>query len=149
RCGESRTPGAESGSGKRTGRKVGTAPRPDSTDEAQHHGDTAHALFDLSIHADQDPGRAVQRFTTAIAGHSDEYARSRGISNTKLASLVMAKGDPMQAVAVGHQALDDVGRLTSRRAADDLRELRSFAGRHRGLEQAAVLRRRITATLQA
>ncbi|MEW1724694.1 hypothetical protein [Streptomyces sp. NPDC093109] len=31
RCGESRTPGAESGSGKRTGRKVGTAPRPDST----------------------------------------------------------------------------------------------------------------------
>jgi len=31
RCGESRTPGAASGSGKRTGRKTGTAPRPDST----------------------------------------------------------------------------------------------------------------------
>jgi hypothetical protein len=31
RCGESRTPGAESGSGKRTGRKASTAPRPDST----------------------------------------------------------------------------------------------------------------------
>jgi hypothetical protein len=31
RCGESRTPGAASGSGKRTGRKANTAPRPDST----------------------------------------------------------------------------------------------------------------------
>ncbi len=74
---------------------------------------------------------------------------SRNPSKAQLASLVLVKGVPMQAVVVGHQALDDVGRLTSRRAADDLRELRSFAGRHRGLEQAAALRRRITATLQA
>ncbi|WP_411147404.1 helix-turn-helix domain-containing protein [Streptomyces sp. A30] len=116
-------------------------------DEAQHHGDTAHALFDLSIHADQDPGRAAQRFATAVAGHGDDYARSRGISRTKLASLVMAKGDPKQAVAIGHQALDDVGRLTSQRAADDLRELRRFAGQHRTLDEAAQLRQRITATL--
>ncbi|MFI9755808.1 helix-turn-helix transcriptional regulator [Streptomyces collinus] len=117
-------------------------------DEAQHHGDTAHALFDLAIHKDQDPGRAAQRFATAVAGHSDNYARSRGISRTKLASLVMAKGDPMQAIAIGHQALDDVGRLTSRRAADDLKELRRFAGQHRTLEEAAHLRQRITTTLQ-
>ncbi|MEU1306104.1 MULTISPECIES: helix-turn-helix domain-containing protein [Streptomyces] len=118
-------------------------------DDAQHHGDTAHALFDLSIHANQDPGRATQRFATAVAGHGDDYARSRGISRTKLASLVMAKGDPMQAITIGHQALDDVGRLTSQRAADDLRELRRFAAQHRTLEEAAHLRQRITATLQA
>lgn len=118
-------------------------------DEAQHHGDTAHALWDLAIHADQDPGRAAERFTTAVAGHSDEYARSRAISATKLASLVMAKGDPMQAIAIGHQALNDVGRLTSRRAADDLKELRRFAGHHRTVEEAAHLRQRITTTLQA
>ncbi|MET9868474.1 helix-turn-helix transcriptional regulator [Streptomyces sp. NPDC006386] len=118
-------------------------------DEAQHHGDTAHALWDLAMHADQDPGRAAQRFTTAVAGHSDDYARSRAISATKLASLVMAKGDPMQAVAIAHQALDDVGQLTSRRAADDLKELRRLAAQHRTLEEAAHLRQRITATLQA
>ncbi|MEV6588150.1 hypothetical protein [Streptomyces acidicola] len=118
-------------------------------DESQHHGDTAHALWDLTIHAEQDPGRAAQRFTTAVTGHGDEYARSRGISATKLASLVMAKGDPQQAVAIGHQALNDVGRLTSRRAADDLKELRRFAGQHRTFEEAVHLRQRITATLQA
>ncbi|WP_078625342.1 helix-turn-helix transcriptional regulator [Streptomyces iakyrus] len=118
-------------------------------DEAQHHGDTAHALWDLAIHADQDPGRAAKRFTTAVSGHSDDYARSRGISRTKLASLVMAKGDPMQGVSIGHKALDDVGRLTSRRAADDLKELRRFAAKHRTLEEAAHLRQRITTSLQA
>lgn len=118
-------------------------------DEAQHHGDTAHALWDLAIHAEQDPGRAADRFVKAVAGHSDDYARSRGISGTKLASLVMAKGDPMQAIALGHKALTDVGRLTSQRAAEDLKELRRFAGQHRTLEEAAHLRQRITATLQA
>ncbi|MGP4089121.1 helix-turn-helix domain-containing protein [Streptomyces sp. KR55] len=118
-------------------------------DEAQHHGDTAHALFDLSIHKDQDPGRTAQRFGAAVTGHSDDYARSRGISATKLASLIMVKGDPMQAITIGHKALDDVGQLTSKRAADDLKELRRFAGKHRTLDEAAYLRQRITATLQA
>ncbi|MGW9031569.1 helix-turn-helix domain-containing protein [Streptomyces sp. NPDC055722] len=117
-------------------------------DEAQHNGDTAHALFDLAIHADQDPGRAGDRFATAVAGHGDDYARSRGISRTKWASLLMAKGDPMQAIAIGHEALNDVGRLTSRRAAEDLNELRKLAGRHGTLEDAAHLRQRITTTLQ-
>ena len=36
RCGESRTPGAASGSGKRASRKAGTAPRPDSTGRFYH-----------------------------------------------------------------------------------------------------------------
>ncbi|MER5182583.1 hypothetical protein ABT009_30240 [Streptomyces sp. NPDC002896] len=69
-------------------------------DAAQHHGDTAHALFDLAIHAEQDPGQASRRFEIAVAGHSDDFARSRAISHTKWASLLMAKGDP-------HQSHDD------------------------------------------
>ncbi|MEV7718841.1 hypothetical protein [Streptomyces sp. NPDC088184] len=63
-------------------------------DEAQHNGDTAHALFDP---AGQDPGRAARRFDTAVKGHTDAYKRSRAISRTKPASLIMAKGDPRQA----------------------------------------------------
>ncbi|MER5665678.1 helix-turn-helix transcriptional regulator [Streptomyces mirabilis] len=118
-------------------------------DAAQHAGDTAHALFDLAIHADQDPGQAGRRFEIAVAGHGDEFARSRAISRTKLASLLMAKGDPRQATVIGHKALDDVGRLTSRRAADDLKELGRFAGRHRKVEEAMYLRQRIAASVQA
>ncbi|GGU45876.1 hypothetical protein GCM10010244_84680 [Streptomyces coeruleorubidus] len=53
-------------------------------DEAHHHGDIAHALWDLAYHAHQDPGRAAEEFTTEVARHGDDCARPRGISRTKL-----------------------------------------------------------------
>ncbi|WP_335755370.1 helix-turn-helix transcriptional regulator [Streptomyces fodineus] len=116
--------------------------------EAQHHGDTGHALYDLVLLKDQDPGQASRRFEIAIEGHDDSYPRSRALSGTKLASLLMAKGDPHQATAIGHQAISDAGRLTSRRAADDLKELSRIAARHRRIPEVAYLRERISATLQ-
>ncbi|WP_031062039.1 helix-turn-helix domain-containing protein [Streptomyces sp. NRRL F-5527] len=118
-------------------------------DEAQHNGDTAHGLFDLVIEKGQDPGRAARRFDTAVRGHSNDYKRSRAISRTKLASLIMATGDPRQAAAIGHKALDEAGRLTSRRAADDLRQLGAFANKHPRVQEAAALRERIAATVSA
>ncbi|WP_369165036.1 helix-turn-helix domain-containing protein [Streptomyces sp. AFD10] len=118
-------------------------------DEAQHNGDTAHALFDLAILAGQGPGRAARRFDTAVKGHTGPYKRSRAISRTKLASLIMAKGDPRQAATLGHDALNEVGRLTSRRAADDLRQLGRFASKHRAIPEAWGLRDRIAATVSA
>ncbi|MFG2566986.1 helix-turn-helix domain-containing protein [Streptomyces sp. NPDC048567] len=118
-------------------------------DEAQHNGDTAHALFDLALLAGQDPGRAARRFDTAVKGHTDAYKRSRAISRTKLASLLMAKGDPRKAAALGHDALNEVGRLTSRRAADDLRQLGRFASKHRTVQEVSALRDRIAAAVSA
>jgi hypothetical protein len=56
-------------------------------DDAQHHGDTGHALFDLVIHGTVAP--AGERLAQAVHGHTDAYARSRAISGTKLATLVM------------------------------------------------------------
>ncbi|ASQ94466.1 hypothetical protein CGL27_16515 [Streptomyces sp. 11-1-2] len=116
-------------------------------DAAQHNGDTAHALFDLAILADQDPGRAARRFSAAVQGHTDAFKRSRAISRTKLAALLMARGDPRRAAQIGHDALDEVGRLTSQRAIDDLRQLRSFAAKHRKIQEANALRERIGATV--
>lgn len=118
-------------------------------DEAQHCGDTAHALFDLAVFAGQDPAQAGRRFQRAVAGHGDTFQRSRAISRTKLASLVMAKGDPRQAAQIGHDALDEAGRLTSRRAADDLRQLGGLAGKHPKVTEAVDLRDRIAATVRA
>jgi DNA-binding XRE family transcriptional regulator len=118
-------------------------------DEAQHAGDTAHALFDLAVLAGQDPGRAGQRFALAVQGHDPAFRRSRAISRTKLAALTMAKGDPRQAARIGHDALDEVGRLTSRRAVDDLQQLGRFAGAHSKVQDAMDLRERIAATVRA
>lgn len=112
-------------------------------DHAQHCGDTGHALFDLAIHGHPEP-TASQRLTEAVNGHSDAYARSRAISGTKLATLTMALGDPSEAAVIGQRAIDDAGRLRSRRAADDLCELRNFASARAALPDVAALCERIT-----
>jgi transcriptional regulator with XRE-family HTH domain len=119
-------------------------------DEAQHNGDTAHALFDLAISIEgYDPAQAAQRLHRAIQGHGDAFARSRAISSTKLASLTMRRGDPQEAAALGQRALSLSSGLTSRRTAQDLRELGVLAARHPHVSAAADLRERIAATLQS
>jgi hypothetical protein len=59
----------------------------------------------------------------------------------------MATGDPRQAAAVGHQALDATATLTSHRAADDLRELQRYASHHLTIPEAKELADRITERL--
>ena len=111
-------------------------------DSAQHHGDTAHALFDLGIHSRKT--QAAPRLAYSVAHHSPTFARSRAISRTKLASLVMATGDPRRAASIGLAALDSVGSLRSRRAMDDLWELHRFSGKHPQIGEARDLRDRIS-----
>ncbi len=113
-------------------------------DHAQHHGDTGHALFDVAIHGTPCPS-AADRLATAVRGHSDAYARSRAISGTKLATLTMATGDPVEAAAIGRRAIDDAGQLRSRRADDDLRELHRRAAAYTERPEVAELREHITA----
>jgi hypothetical protein len=49
RCGESRTPGAASGSGKRTGRKASTAPRPHSTGKLRRFTDKRRVIVEFYL----------------------------------------------------------------------------------------------------
>lgn len=118
-------------------------------DRAQHHGDTGHALFDLTLLAGHPPAAAAARLEVAINEHGDGYVRSRALSGTKLASLRMATGDPQEAVSVGHRALDEVGRLRSQRAIDDVQELRRIAASRSRNAGVADLRERIRTTVQA
>jgi hypothetical protein len=114
-------------------------------DHAQHHGDTGHALFDLSVAGRKT--QAAQRLAYSVAHHGPAYARSRAISCTKLASLLMVTGDPRRAVAVGQKAIDSADSLRSRRAVDDLWELHRYAGRHGQISEARELRDRLVETL--
>lgn len=111
-------------------------------DRAQHVGDTGHALFDLALHGYR-PEAAAARLSAAVTGHTDAYTRSRAISQTKLATLTMATGDPAEGVALGNAALDAAGTVRSCRAADDLRELSRYAQRHGRTPGIARLRQRI------
>ena len=105
-----------------------------------HAGHTGKALLDLAI-LGRDPGEATSRLEAAVAGLTT--SRSRATCLAKLASLTMATGDPLQAVALGHQALDIASTLHSRMATEDLRELNLHAAAHQDLEEVTHLRHRI------
>jgi transcriptional regulator with XRE-family HTH domain len=117
-------------------------------DAAQHNGDSGHALFDLAV-IGRSREEARTRLATAVAGHGPAYARSRAIAQTKLASLTMITGDPIEAATLGGEAVDTAGTLRSRRAADDLRELGRYAGRHPKVAEVVELRQRIRKTVLA
>lgn len=116
-------------------------------DNAQHHGDTGHALYDLAL-AGHDATKASGRLQTAVDGHSEPYARSRAISRTKRASLIMATGDPQEATNIANAALDEVGSIHSRRAADDMRDLARLASPHAKSTDVQALRARIADTVR-
>lgn len=105
-------------------------------------GDTGHSLYDLALYG-HFVTDARERLSAAVAGHSDAYARSRAISGIKLASLTMVTGDPVEAAGVAFRALGDAGHVRSRRAADDLRELRALAVPHARLTEIGELCSRI------
>ncbi|PWW58402.1 helix-turn-helix domain-containing protein [Actinokineospora spheciospongiae] len=115
----------------------------------QHDGDTGHALFDLAVNG-RFSGEAGARLSSAASGHAAEFPRARVFCLAELASLTMVTGDPAEAVTIGTAALDSAGTIRSRRVADHLRELASFAVRHRDDPAVADLRHRInTAVLAA
>lgn len=116
-------------------------------DNAQHHGDTGHAAFDVAFVPGQSSRMAVRRLQTAINEHTDAYVRSRALSGTKLATLIMTMGDPQQAVTIAHRALDEVGRLRSRRAIDDVGALSKASARYARNPEVAALRDRIASTV--
>ncbi|MEY9875727.1 hypothetical protein ABH931_005231 [Streptacidiphilus sp. MAP12-33] len=115
-------------------------------DAAQHHGDTGHAMRDLAIAGLVPPDQAADRLRTAAAGHSDAYRRSRAMSVSRLATLLLVTGDSEEAMIVAHQALDDVGQVHSRRAAFDLGEFARIATQRRAPGTAAI-RDRIAAAV--
>ncbi|MFE9244956.1 helix-turn-helix domain-containing protein [Nocardiopsis sp. NPDC006938] len=103
-------------------------------DQAQHHGDTGHALWDLAVEGLRAPKDAEWRLAAAVHGHPDAYRRSRAISGIKLASLRLRFGDHEQAQSTAVTALSDMGQVHSKRALDDLKELSVTAARHQASE---------------
>ncbi|MGH3823260.1 MAG: XRE family transcriptional regulator [Pseudonocardiaceae bacterium] len=108
-------------------------------------GNTGQVLFDLAV-LGHHRTQATDRLTAAAAGHTT-HVRPRAICLTKLASLTMVIGDPLQAAAIGHAALDAAGAVRSRLVLDYLRELSRYAVTHRHLDEVAHLRQRIGTVL--
>ncbi|MGH3913900.1 MAG: XRE family transcriptional regulator, partial [Pseudonocardiaceae bacterium] len=114
--------------------------------EARHLGFSGTALRELGMHG-QFVAETRNRMSSAIANHSE--GRARTSSQTRLASLIMVTGDPLEAAALGTQALDGAGLLRSQRTTQHLRELRHLSEPHAHLPEIADLRHRIGTTLTA
>ncbi len=113
---------------------------------ARHDQLAGIPLADLAI-LGRDPGEATDRLAAGAAGHTGSNTLAMVVCRTKLASVTMATGDPLQAAAIGVEALDAAGPLRSRRVADDLRELARYADTHQQLEEVTHLRHRINTLL--
>ncbi|MFN2496823.1 MAG: XRE family transcriptional regulator [Pseudonocardiaceae bacterium] len=119
-----------------------------SYDVAHHQGETGRALWHAARRG-QFVDEARDRLQYAVAEYVGSAVRARTRSQIKLASLVMATGDPLEAVALGSQALDAAGPLRSRRTTHDLHDLRYLAEPHASLVEVANLRDRLRTVLAA
>ncbi|QVQ51094.1 hypothetical protein J4H86_19985 [Spiractinospora alimapuensis] len=117
-------------------------------DEAEHYGSTGKALIPLAVDS-RRPEVAASRLRRAVTMHDSRYRRSRVFSSIRLASLLLAVGDPAEAVSVGHQALPDAKRLRSARIATELAGLARVAGTHDQREDIAELRHEASAAASA
>jgi hypothetical protein len=115
--------------------------------EARHAQLTGQPLADLAI-LGSDPGEATNRLAAAAAKHTVSNTRSRAVCLIRLAILTMITGDPLQAAAMGHTALDAAGIVRSRRTAEDLRELAQYAATHQRIDEVAHLIHRIGTLLR-
>jgi len=95
-------------------------------DEAQHCGDTAHALFDLALQG-REHQVAVERFRYAVDRHDPEHPRSRAFSRGKLAILLLTRGSIENGIEVAFHAVDELRNIHSHRARKYLDELHDVA----------------------
>jgi hypothetical protein len=109
-------------------------------DGSMHNASTGHALWPVAMDG-QFVSEAAGRISVAISGCSGQF--SRVYMQAKLASLTMATGDPVEATAIGNQALDTAAQLRSGRVAEEFRTLRRSAARHSTMPAVAELRHRI------
>jgi hypothetical protein len=111
-------------------------------DVAEHAGDTGHALSDLAV-VGGSLASARERLDLAIDRHTTEFARSEALCRAKLATLLMAVGDPYEAAEQGMLALDRASVIWSRRLDGYLQELAAVAGRHAAIPVVTVLLERL------
>lgn len=90
-------------------------------DDAQHRGDTGHALADATragVRTD-----AAERLAYSTVHHPEAQTRSRVMSHIELASLSLSTGEPEAAASAVGAALVHVGELRSARAVDTLQRV--------------------------
>ncbi|MGH3940406.1 MAG: XRE family transcriptional regulator, partial [Pseudonocardiaceae bacterium] len=118
----------------------------DSYTESRHLAFSGSVLWELGMHG-QYIVETHHRLTRAVTTRTDGRGRTR--SQLQRAQLIMTTGDPLEAVALGTQALDRAGSLRSGKVVEELRDLSRLAEPHANLPEVADLRARLRIALTA
>ena len=111
--------------------------------DAEHANATGQALGALALTTGRHASEAVDRQRAAIAGFGDAYARSRIHAQTHLATVLMATGDPAEAVSVADELLVSVAEVRSHRTSGLLAGLDLAAAQHAGRPDVDDLQQRL------
>ncbi|WP_142049599.1 XRE family transcriptional regulator [Pseudonocardia kunmingensis] len=112
-------------------------------DKAEHQGSTGCVLAVLA-EALRDPLPAAARLAEAVKSAGDAYPRSRTFSRTRLATLLMKLGDPVEASTIGRVAVREAAQFRSERIRHELSAL-AAASRTRPTGSTVELRQMIEA----
>jgi tetratricopeptide (TPR) repeat protein len=118
-------------------------------DAAEAAGCTGDSYRMLSRHDPAQAERAEAAIQRALELRDPQYVRCRALDLAALAATRFAGGEPDHACAAAHESLTLVGRLSSSRVADRLRELRTQAERYSGLPAVSELTQRINGVIAA
>jgi transcriptional regulator with XRE-family HTH domain len=88
---------------------------------------TGGAMYRLAQHDRGYAPKAIEPLLSAIDTFGDEYARSRAMNLPSLAGAYFQVGDLDTAVVTGHQAVTEIGALSTVRVLDRLRTLAEVA----------------------
>ncbi|GLZ42417.1 hypothetical protein [Actinokineospora sp. NBRC 105648] len=128
---------------------------------ARHTSDESQVRPYLAAHLERDIGRAMlclavqggdygaaqQRLHSAVAKFPAGSSRAKSLTMANLAHLTMVRADPVEAVSLGHSAVDSVGLVRSERVFAAFRQLRVAGQRYRSIPQVRELNQRITTLL--
>ncbi|MCA1702922.1 MAG: hypothetical protein LC808_06465 [Actinobacteria bacterium] len=109
--------------------------------------DLGRALLYLAVNGG-DYRPAQQRLSTAVERFPTQLSRGKTLAMANLAHLTMARDDPAQAVALGHQTLDALGSIRSDRVFQSLRQLREAGTQHRAMPAVRELNQRVDQVLR-
>ncbi len=118
-------------------------------DEAEHAGDTGHALADLVVFDGQRLAAARERLALAAATHTPAFARSEAFCQTRLATLTMAASEPQEAARLGRAASNLASGIRSRRLDHYFEELTTEAQPYAAVAEVGELQERLQAVRPA
>lgn len=117
-------------------------------DATHYMGDIGNALWDTAM-TGHFVTEARHRLTASVRGPAVHACRERALSQAKLASLIMAIGDPHEAAMIGEHAVAAAATVRSRRVGENLQDLRRLAKPHIAVPEVAELYQLIGTTVVA